>query len=94
MLESGSGGVECTREGGAAIQRSASRRATREAVLLKRVKTMERSRRSFLYLRGLKRAAARAKAEVQALMSRVGMTTGREGQLKRWSEWSQERRLL
>ena len=68
-------------------------RAAREAALLKRAKTMERFRRSFLYARSLKRAVAGAKAEVQAPMSRGGMTTGREDQLKRWSEWSQERLL-
>ena len=47
-----------------------------------------------MYARSLKRAVAGAKAEVQALMSRGGMTTGREDLLKRWrSEWTQERLL-
>ena len=65
----------------AAIQRSASRRTAREAALLKRAKAMERSRRPFLHAQSLKRAVAGVKAEVHALMSRGGMTTGPPQQL-------------
>ncbi len=76
-----------------ALKRSEVRRAAREAALLRRAKELERSRRSFLHARSLKRAMAGAKEEVQSLIRRGGMTSGREDQLLRWSEWPAERLL-
>ena len=56
---------------------------------------MERSRRSFLPARSLKRAV-RAKAEVQAILRRGCMRSGREDHKRmRWmNEWTQETALV
>ena len=79
----------------ASIQRSASRRAAcHEAALLKRAKTMERSAVISICSEPEGGGIAGAKEEVHALMMSRGDATGREGELKRWSEWAQERRIL